>query len=132
MQLYFYVVVSSYTSAQQRDHEKYDSVYDPTNPLTSDIPMTSRNDPWDSRPSMDEDAGYGHARQASDASVLGDKGYGGYPPARQPSNRTGVSQPPSAYTQDPGPTPNYNNNYFTGRGEDINRPPTSQAHPGES
>ena len=63
-------------------------MYDPTNPLTSDIPLNERGDPWDSHddaainPNASSDARYSdnaggyHSRQESDASVdtvMGDK-----------------------------------------------------------
>lgn len=75
IQGYLYIVVSSYGSSQRRDHKKYDSLYDPTNTLTDNIPMNNRNDPWDSRPSTDSlhdpihNRGYNHVRQDSIASV---------------------------------------------------------------
>lgn len=117
-------------------------MYDPTRPLTSDIPLSNR-DPWDARPSDDNLArgGY-HDRQMSTGSYdqgLGDKstqpqygyGYAGsaYPPA----------QPGNAYTQDPAPTPRVNDPYYTQPaaynyeyGNSTQRPPSVQAHPGAS
>ncbi|KAJ3559760.1 hypothetical protein NM688_g133 [Phlebia brevispora] len=96
-QVYFYVVISSYGSGQRLDHEKYDSMYDPTNPLTSDIPLNERGDPWDSRPSNDillrDGPGGYHSRQDSFGSVdtvMGDKaqqpqyGQNSYPLTTQP------------------------------------------------
>lgn len=110
---------------------------------------------------LNERHGYGHApgdSSGSVAAVLNDKlhqplesysnsAYGGYdqtyPPARQPStdqvfasNRQlphrAPSYPEGAYTQEPGPTPGYSDNYYTGAGGNVNRPSPSQAHPGES
>ena len=121
-------------------------MYDPTRPLTSDIPLNNR-DPWDARPSDDNLArgGY-HDRQMSTGSYdqgLGDKatqpqygyGYGGstYPP----------SQPHNAYTQDPAPTPAVNDPYYSQSqtydnynnfeyGSSMQRPESAQAHPGAS
>ncbi|KAG6888686.1 hypothetical protein C0995_006676 [Termitomyces sp. Mi166 len=61
-QLYLYVVLSSYSAGQSRDHEKYDQ-------LSNDsIPMNARNDPWDSRPSAEtprSPQGYTHVRNES-------------------------------------------------------------------
>lgn len=142
-QLYFYIVTSSYGSGQRLDHEKYDSMYDPTHPLTSDIPLNSRGDPWDSRPSDDNlpRGGY-HNRHESVDSVAADKppmqpqyGYnydnGSYPPA----------QPGVAYTQEPVPTPHqaqdpyYYNSYNSDgydAGGSTQRPGMAQPHPGAS
>jgi len=78
-QFYLYVVVSSYGTSQQRDHEKYDALGSPTEPFASDIPMTNRSDTWYPRPSEDfsnRHSGYSHVRGDSAASVstvLGDK-----------------------------------------------------------
>ncbi|KAH0590634.1 hypothetical protein J132_09888 [Termitomyces sp. J132] len=41
-QLYLFIVLSSYSAGQSRDHEKYDQLSNDT------IPMNARNDPWDS------------------------------------------------------------------------------------
>ena len=133
-------MVSSYGAAQRLDHEKYDSMYDPTNPLTSDIPLNERGDPWDSHDNLrDGPNGAYHSRQESAGSVdtvMADKvqgysdnyNYSAYPP------------PAGAYTQDPGPTPrvaydnyydthnNTNNTYSGG----VGYPERSQPHPGES
>jgi hypothetical protein len=151
VQIYFYTVLTSYGSSQRRDHRKYDEVYDPVRPLTSDIPMTNRGDAWDSSDSSHQSAGrgYNHVRQDSDASVstvLGDKfqkpqegfsdaGYGGYsqpayPP--QPSTSDFSHPPPHAHTQEPGPTPTYYDSYYSGGNPYVDRPAASQTHPGKS
>jgi len=131
-QLYFYIVVSSYGAGQRYDHEKFDSMYDASNPLTSDIPLNNR---WGIRPSDEnllenQPRGY-HSRQGSGASVssvLNDKqpqygSYETYPPV----------QPGNAYTQDPGPTPRAHDSYYYGSGYDVagmERPDRTQPHPG--
>jgi hypothetical protein len=108
-------------------------MYDPTYPLTSDIPLNNRGDPWDARPSDDipSTSRYQHGREDSFASIdniTADKrgapyeAYGGsaYP-----------SEPGVVYTQDPNPTPHdpyYYNNYS--RGEGMSRPEIAQPHPG--
>ncbi|KXN89952.1 hypothetical protein AN958_04956 [Leucoagaricus sp. SymC.cos] len=78
LQSYLFVVLSSYGSTQRRDHRQYDTMSDPTHPLTKDtIPMADRNDPWDSRPSSESTralpdasgAQYQHLRQISTASA---------------------------------------------------------------
>ena len=72
-QLYLFVILSSYGTAQRRDHDQYDRLYDPSQPLTAEhIPLDSHTDPWDSRPSVDQ---YGaqnpkyHSRNESTASA---------------------------------------------------------------
>ncbi|KZT05953.1 uncharacterized protein LAESUDRAFT_654583 [Laetiporus sulphureus 93-53] len=78
MQLYLFFVLSSYATGIRRDHAKYDSLYDPTAPLASDIPLRTRGDPWDAHGSPDSFAnprGY-HDRSESVASVstvIGDR-----------------------------------------------------------
>ncbi|KAJ8521418.1 hypothetical protein ONZ45_g1842 [Pleurotus djamor] len=69
--VYFYVVISAYGTGQRRDHEKYDSLYDPALNVAGDnIPMNSRNDSNDDlrNPNYD-DRNYSHVRQDSVASV---------------------------------------------------------------
>jgi hypothetical protein len=114
-------------------------MYDPTRPLTADIPLNNRGQ-WDSRPSDDNlpRAGY-HDRNLSTGSydrVMADKpmqpqydyGYGGntYPPAA----------PGNAYTQEPAPTPRMNDPYYSQNnytyGDGMSRPESAQAHPGAS
>ncbi|KAF8078540.1 hypothetical protein FPV67DRAFT_1405282, partial [Lyophyllum atratum] len=66
LQIYLYVVLSSYGTSQRRDHEKYDQLNNES------IPMNTRSDPWDSRPSVDSPRspqGYSHVRQESATSV---------------------------------------------------------------
>ncbi|KAG6884748.1 hypothetical protein C0993_008538 [Termitomyces sp. T159_Od127] len=65
-QLYLFVVLSSYSSGQSRDHEKYDQLNN------DNIPMNPRNDPWDSRPSAEtprSPQGYTHGRNESTLST---------------------------------------------------------------
>ncbi|EJC98806.1 uncharacterized protein FOMMEDRAFT_161644 [Fomitiporia mediterranea MF3/22] len=84
MQFYLYTVISSYGTGQRRDHEKYRSLYSVNGVESGAIPLTNRSDPWDARPSFDDDerdgAGArvplardvgrgGHGRQDSSASV---------------------------------------------------------------
>lgn len=135
-QLYLYVVVSSYGSGQRLDHEKYDSMYDPTKPLTSDIPLSTRADPWDARTAENpllHDTG-NHSRHSSIASVstvMADKqqqphDFGGYGQSTYPPN-----VPNHAHTQSPGPTPIANEYYTSGYGGGgVNAPQPSQPHPG--
>ncbi|CAL1695455.1 unnamed protein product [Somion occarium] len=137
VQFYLYIVVSSYGSGQRLDHEKYDSMYDPTKPLTSDIPLSNRADPWEARPSSQalmRDAGGYHTRQSSMASVstvMADRpqhpvDFGGYDQAAYPPSFPGQVHA----AQDPGPTPlagSYNGSAYTG----MEAPARSQPHPAE-
>ena len=126
--MYFYVVVSSYGTGQRLDHEKYDSMYDPTYPLTSDIPLNNRGDPWDARPSDDIPftSRYQHDRGDSVTSVdhiTADKPYDPY---------GGPSYPSGAYSQEPNPTPYVQDPYYSSynTGGSMSRPEMSQPHPG--
>ena len=119
--------MASYGAGQRLDHEKYDSMYDPTKPLTSDIPLSNRG--WDTQPSDDAigHAGY-HSKHGSVSSVYTDKpqqaqDYGGYG-----SNTYPPSFPNYAHTQDPGPTP-HTTHYYTQADPDME---PVQPHPGTS
>jgi len=155
VQFYFYLVVSSYSSAQQRDHANFDSEYDPTNPLTRDIPMTNKA-AWGGRDSPEyAPRGYGHLRQESEGSISSLTNYpyhqrkpsvtkgehSGYDPAAYPFNRkptmrglTIPEHPENAHTQEPNPTPGFSDAYGTGGAgaDSVDRPKASQVHPGES
>jgi len=49
VQIYFYVLLSSYGTSQDRVHEKFAAGYDATAPLTAnDIPLHDRDPVWDS------------------------------------------------------------------------------------
>jgi hypothetical protein len=131
-QLYFYIIVSSYGTGQRFDHEKYDSMYDATNPLTSNAPL---NNQWGIRPSDEnllenQPRGYHsrHGSGASVASVLNDKQpqYGSYEsyPSVQPGN---------PYTQNPGPTPRAHDSYYYNteyQAAGMGQPERAQPHPG--
>lgn len=115
------------------DHEKYDSMYDPTKPLTSDIPLNTRGNPWDARPSHDNllrnESGGFHSRDDSLGSVdtvMGDK-------AQQSRNSYPMTtQPGVAYTQEPTPTPHEQDPYYytSSYGSGLGQPERTQAHPG--
>jgi len=137
--IYFYVVISAYGTGQERDHNDYESTLD-AKPLANDIPLTNRQGTWDSRPSDDQllnqgPRSYEHQRDMSGQSVSNMTGgpvqqeaggYRGY--GRQYSTR----QPVNAYTQDPGPTPQFRDDYpYGGDTAAVNRPLPSQAHPAE-
>jgi hypothetical protein len=71
-QVYLFVVVSSYGKGQRQDHDDYDRLSDPTQPLTKDtIPLEDRNDPWDSRDDQFTayPRNYKHVRQNSSMST---------------------------------------------------------------
>jgi len=72
LQLYLFVILSSYGTIQRRDHDQYDRIYDPSQPLTAEnIPLDNPTDPWDSRPSVDfgpQDPKH-HVRNQSTASA---------------------------------------------------------------
>ncbi|KAL0580371.1 hypothetical protein V5O48_001616 [Marasmius crinis-equi] len=145
MHVYLYIVLSSYSSEQTKDHIRYNSLSDPLNP--DNIPMNNRND-WNASPSSTDSAerGYGHAKQASAASMSDlmnqpvhqpKDGYSDaysrpYPPQRQFSSSSAFQSPSNAYTQDPGPTPRFNDPYYAGSSTaGVGRPAQAQAHPAE-
>jgi hypothetical protein len=131
---------------QREDHKSFDA-----SGGTTAIPMQSRGaDPWDARPSMDSLTAnaaphasverartttnpYGHLRQDSGASVatmLTEKpveaaryDYGG---------SSHPTQPAYAYTQEPEPTPYYQNSYYGAQSGGVSQPERVQAHPGAS
>jgi len=134
--------MSGYKNGQEQDHKDYESGLD-AKPLTNDIPLMNRANTWEDRPSDDRllneraSSHDYHQRAMSGHSVstiIGEPiqeeagGYGGSNP--QYSTR----QPTNAYTQDPGPTPQFSDNYHLGGGGNIamSRPLPSHAHPGES
>ncbi|KAF9460818.1 hypothetical protein BDZ94DRAFT_1222454 [Collybia nuda] len=150
LHIYIFIVLSSYGSAQRRDHDKYDQ-------LNGDnIPMNRRSDPWDSRLSSDsprspapkhDNHGYNHIRQESGASVSDmlsqpqqmpkdifsqqDYGYQPRSYSHQEYGRATPSYPTNTYTQNPSPTPIYHDTPHNDPISYLNRPPHAQAHPGE-
>ncbi|PPQ64373.1 hypothetical protein CVT26_002080 [Gymnopilus dilepis] len=150
-QAYLLIVVSSYGTSQRIDHDQYDKVYDPTQPLTAEnIPLDETNDPWDSRPSGDYTANdtsnrnYTHVRQQSSVStsdVLGQarqepkdgfstSNYEYSPYPSNTSNQGDVAYPSYARTHQAMPTPT--NNYYTIQNDSqIERPVQAQPHPAE-
>jgi len=134
--IYFYVVISAYGSGQRRDHRDYESGFD-AKPLTTDIPLMNRANPWDSKPSedrlLDERTRYNHQRNMSGQSVSTIIGE----PIQRETDGYGLQhsmqQPVHAYTQDPGPTPYFSDDYYNGGSgaTDLNKPLPSQAHPAE-
>ncbi|KAH9950482.1 hypothetical protein B0H21DRAFT_723506 [Amylocystis lapponica] len=134
VQLYLYVILSSYSSGQERDHEKYDSLYDQTRPLANDIPLSHRTNAWD-RPSMD-DVGVRpyHDRSGSVGSVstvVADKVQ--QPAQYEQYGQSAYPPPPGhAYLQDGAPTPDARDNYYnTGYDGGVGYPERTQTHPAE-
>lgn len=145
-QIYLYVVISSYANLQRRDHDRYNQVYDPSQPITENVPLNDQNDPWDSRPSGDylgKNSNYKHVRQESsmsasdvynqpyqepkDAFPTSSMNYG-Y--ANYDSQNPNPVYPSYAHTQNALPTPT-NNYYDVPADSRIERPLQAQPHPGE-
>lgn len=101
------IVASSYNKAQENDRVRYNSFYESANPLTSDIPMESRADPYNR-----------HMKKNSELS-------------NRSTDELYPQQPQHAFTYEPTPTPgvaHYDE-------EDVGMtqvPPRVQAHFGES
>lgn len=148
-QIYLYVVIASYGNSQRRDHDRYNQVYDPTQPITENVPLNNQNDPWDSRPSGDylsgrKNSSYKHVRQESSmsASDVYNQPYQepkdsfstaslNYDHANQYSqNAQNPVYPSYAHTQSALPTPT-NNYYDAPVDSHIERPLQAQPHPGE-
>ncbi|KAJ6503437.1 hypothetical protein C8R47DRAFT_969288 [Mycena vitilis] len=142
LHIYLYVIISGYSSAQQRDHAQYDSLGGSTSFQNENIALNNRNDPYDTPYQQRNVAGaeYAHLRKESAASMSDvmaepvqqpNDSYrqGSYPP---PSQRQ-PSLPANAYTQDETPTPRVGQSYYSDRtvGGDLEKPAFSQAHPGE-
>lgn len=141
MKAYLFVVLSSYGKSQRRDHDQYDRVYDPTQPLTESIPL--QNDPWDSRPSDDyhdkpgyADRDYKHARQPSAMSASEVLSQQYQEPKDSFAQNYSLSQEPDypsyAHTPASVPTPtanHYQTAYSSNNG--LERPSQAQPHPGE-
>lgn len=107
IQLYMLVVASSYNKAQQVDRTRYNSFYESTNALTSDIPMEPRSDPFNR-----------HRKKDSEVS-------------NRSTDQLYPQQPQNAHTYEPTPTPGYNQYDDDNRGM-TQIPPRAQPHIGES
>jgi hypothetical protein len=143
---YLFFVLTSYGNAQRRDHNQYDQVYDPSQPLTENIPL--QNDPWDSRLSGDYTGGrrggpaeYKHVRQESSVSASDVYGQQYQEPkdafsttnfeySAYPTNPQNPSYPSYAHTPAPVPTPTANSQ-FLATDSRIETPMQSQPHPAE-
>ncbi|KAF7310982.1 hypothetical protein HMN09_00641500 [Mycena chlorophos] len=135
--IYFFVVLSAYSNGQQRDHDKYDALNTGTGFQNENFAMSNRNDPFAAAPRPSGEPLYSrdYARKRESAASMSDvlsepiqqpnENYrqGSYPPP---------TLPPNAQTEDESPTPRMGGTYYdTGYDGNIERPPTSQAHPAE-
>ncbi|KJA29156.1 hypothetical protein HYPSUDRAFT_32522 [Hypholoma sublateritium FD-334 SS-4] len=149
LHIYLYVVISSYANSQRRDHDRYNQVYDPSQPITENVPLNEQNDPWDSRPSGDylggrKNSNYNHVRQESSMSASDvynqpyqepkdafstsnlNYDYANYD-SQNPQN---PAYPSYAHTQNALPTPT--NNYNTVPADSrIEHPLQAHPHPAE-
>jgi len=160
-EIYLYLVISGYGSSQRDDHRDYFAVYSindgaGVNDMLMGDRSKERNDPWNSRMSMDSVdmepvGGPGHFRTDSQDTVqekpYRDQMYSDNAPApyrspprrentytsthtRQASyDRSYVPPPSNAYTQDPGPTPGGYSSYANN--SSYNAYPQSHPHPAE-
>ncbi|KAJ6610088.1 hypothetical protein B0H10DRAFT_2062043 [Mycena sp. CBHHK59/15] len=128
MSIYLYVVLTSYSMAQQQDHAKYDAFTESTTFNNESIPMNHRNDAWDSRPSTEAlyqqrnvgQSDYAHLRKDSTTSL-----------SDQPSDGYSVrSYPPPMQRQPSLPQPS-NVLYYSNNTGNLDRPALTQAHPAE-
>lgn len=107
MQLYMLIVASSYNKAQENDRARYNSFYESANPLTSDIPMEPRSDPYNR-----------HVKKGSDVS-------------NRSTDELYPRQPRNAHTYEPTPTPGVAQHDEGDYGM-TQVPPRVQPHFGES
>ncbi|KAJ6604743.1 hypothetical protein DFH09DRAFT_1443906 [Mycena vulgaris] len=136
LHIYLYVVITSYSSTQRRDHAKYDS-------LNQSPPFQNENTAMNnSRYSADapyqRGGEYAHLNRESAASmsdVLAE-------PIQQPSDGYSMRSsqrkptlPANAYTEDEAPTPRVGQSYYSNDrtmvAGNLEKPSLSQAHPGE-
>jgi hypothetical protein len=101
------IVASSYSKAQQVDRTRYNSFYESTNPLTSNIPMEPRSDPYNR-----------HRKKDSELS-------------NRSTDELYPRQPQTARTYEPTPTPGPDQ-YFEDDQGMTQAPPRAQHHFGES
>jgi hypothetical protein len=143
--IYFYVVMSSYSNSQQRAHDDY-AYGGESKSLTNDIPMNNRmeslplHDPliaegaYSGQRSMSGE--YDHRRNNSGQSlstVMAEPIQREYDQGSYMQRVPSTAYPATVYTQEPGPTPVYHDDYYSGEHgtSDLNRPLPSQPHPGE-
>lgn len=136
-------MLSSYGKGQRQDHDDYAGI--DSKPLNNSIPMTNTQ-PWESRPSNDvllDQNRLEHQRSLSGQSLQDvmaepvQREYDSYSQSSYPPRQNSTRRPDNAYTQEPGPTPQWSDNYYSGGGGggnagNTNKPLPSYAHPGES
>ena len=101
------IVASSYSKAQEHDRARYNSFYESANPLTSDIPMEPRSDPYNR-----------HMKKGSDVS-------------NRSTDELYPRQPQNVHTYEPTPTPGVAHHDEDDYGM-TQVPPRAQPHFGES
>jgi hypothetical protein len=101
------IVASQYNKAQRVDRARYDSFYESANPLTSDIPMEPRSDPFKR-----------HIKKDSEIS-------------NRSTDQLNPQQPETAHVYEPTPTPGYNHYEDDNHGM-TQMPSRTQPHFGES
>ncbi|KAG1826022.1 uncharacterized protein BJ212DRAFT_319144 [Suillus subaureus] len=116
VQAYLLFIVSSYGTAQRRDYEKYEALNDTTKPLTDNIPMSDRGDPWDYRASAEYEDGHGYMRNASTASTMN-------APLQKERYADGQSYLTPTYPPQP-------QSQFERQQSTAGQPAPTQAHPG--
>ncbi|TFK30520.1 hypothetical protein FA15DRAFT_662485 [Coprinopsis marcescibilis] len=143
--IYLFVVVSSYGKLQRQDHNDYDRLYDPTQPLTKDtVPLEERKDTWDSRVSaeglraengVDNVGRHRHNPSTASASDIINEPY--QQPSNYQYNYSGYnpysdepSYPSYAHTQQAVPTP-IAGYYSAANDSTLDRPSQAQPHPAE-
>lgn len=146
MHIYLYIVLSSFSSGQQRDQVKYDAL---GATQMDNIPMNTRGDAWAPADHIQahDAGGFAHHRRDSSTSMSDvmtlpvhqpqdnvNYNYGyqqTYPPQGYPSRQaSGPSQLSQAYTTDPGPTPKFSDAIYGGPSS-MDKPGHALAHPGE-
>ncbi|KAF7307003.1 hypothetical protein MIND_00493100 [Mycena indigotica] len=139
MHIYLYVVMSGYSSGQQRDHANYDSLGDTTF-ANDNIAMKNRSqDPFAANPRPSGEALYSqeyHQRQESISSLSDvmaqpiQQNNQNYRQATYPP-----TMPPGAHTEDETPTPRVGASYYDApydkSSSNIEKPPQTQSHPAE-
>ena len=100
-------VASSYGKVQKIDRARYNSFYEAANPLTSDIPMESRSDPYGR-----------HRKKDSELS-------------NRSTDQLNPQHPQNAHTYEPAPTPGYDRYEEDAHGM-TQIPSRAQPHFGES
>ncbi len=131
-QVYLYIVLNSYSKGQVRDHAKYDALNDSSRAFNDTIPMSTRGDTWDSRPSGEAQGDdYRHRRQNSSISMSDVMSQPVRRATDENSNYSRSAYPPEpAHTLDDSATPNHSDTFYGGPSPHGEKPANTQAHPG--